>query len=430
MLSMGNIASRLKSSSLLKGFSIYFGTSVINKALPFFLLPVLTKYLTPAEYGILAIYQVMIAFSTPFIGMNMHSNITRNFFVKSHEYLAKIVFNLLLVLITTSSVFFILVSCYIYFGGNFFQIPDRWIYVLPLLAMMNMVNEFNLTIFRNQQRPIIYGVYEISRTLLNLSLTLLLVVVYLKGWEGRAGGLVLSVAVFGVIGLIRLKKDNFISCKLDKDIIKQILSISIPLIPHVLGGVIITLSDRVFIERMIGVNDVGIYSVGYQFGMVMSLVVASFSRSWSPWFYQKLANPTSEKKKKIVQATYGYAIVVIMLAIAITFMSYLLIPLMTTESFHGASAYVAWIAFGYAFHGLYMMFFPYSVLVGRTSFIGIITFFVACLNLIGNYFLIKLNGTVGAAQSTLLSYVCMMLCVWWYSNKLYPMPWLKLSHKS
>lgn len=417
------IIQRLGQSKLLRGFSIYFGTSILNRALPFFLLPVLTRYLSPTEYGLLALYQAMIAFVVPFVGMLMQNNITRNFFRQSHEYLARLIFNLLLILLTTSTVFLLIVSTYILFGGELFSIPERWIYVLPLLAMMNTSNEFNLTIFRNQQRPFTFGIYEVSKTTLDLAVTLVLVVVYLQGWEGRASGILVASVALGLVGLIRLWKDNLLLFKVDTSQIREILSISLPLIPHAIGSAVITLSDRLFIERMVGTDAVGIYTIGYQFGMIMTLFVIAFNRSWSPWLYQQLANVTESKKSRIVKATYTYAALVLVLATGITFVSYLLVPLMTTKPFYGASSFVGWVAFGYAFHGMYTMVFPYLVHIGKTSFLGFITFFAAGINLAANYILIRLNGTVGAAQATLLSYVLMFICVWWYSHRIFPMPW-------
>src|SRR5690554_888477 len=117
-----NILGRFK-SSFFKGFAIYLGSSVINKAIPFLLLPILTKYLTPEEYGILAIYQVMISFVMPLIGMNMQNNITRNFFSKSKEFVAQIIFNMLVVLTIAAIVITFIISVYLYFGGTNFSIP-------------------------------------------------------------------------------------------------------------------------------------------------------------------------------------------------------------------------------------------------------------------------------------------------------------------
>src|SRR5688572_506180 len=93
---------KLRSSTLLRGFSVYFGTSVANRALPFLLLPVLTAYLTPEEYGLMSLYQAVLAVATPILGMNMGVNITRIFFTRPKEEIAQTITAILSILALTS----------------------------------------------------------------------------------------------------------------------------------------------------------------------------------------------------------------------------------------------------------------------------------------------------------------------------------------
>lgn len=412
---------------LFRGFAIYLGSSVVNKAIPFLLLPILTRYLSTEEYGILAIYQVMISFGMPIVGMNMQNNITRNFFSKSKEFVARMVFNLFLVLTVSSSIFLLVISGYLLVGGTQFSIPERWLYVLPLIAFTNMVNSFNLTILRNRKRAAEFGVFQISRTIIDLSITILLIVVYTYGWEGRAMGILVGSFLISISSVYRIWQSGYLLFEIDKTQIREILRISIPLIPHALGTVIITLGDRIFIDQMVSTSAVGIYTVGYQFGMIMTLVVTSFNKTWSPWMYELLSEEKEENKVTIVKATYLVSGCFIALALIVTGISYYLLPLMTAEEYHSGFVYVIWIAMGYAFNGMYTLVFPYGVHVGKTSYLGVTTFLAAIVNLIANYYLINMNGALGAAQATLISYVIMFISVWWYSNKLYPMPWFRMS---
>lgn len=422
------VLSTLK-GNIFKGFAIYLGSSVINKAIPFLLLPVLTQYLTPEEYGILAIYQVMISFVMPFVGMNMATNITRNFYSESKEYIAKITFNLLVVLTVASVIVVLLVSIYLYAGGKHFLIPERWIYALPIIAYMGMLNNFNLTILRNNKKAIEYGFFQIIKTILELSTTIVLIVIYSFDWEGRATGILVSTFIIGLISICRIWQNGYLFFEIDFSYIKQILKISLPLIPHALGAVILTLGDRIFIDQMVSTKELGIYTVGYQFGMIMTIVCAAFNKTWSPWIYELLAKKNNDNKNKIVKATYLVSVGFVVLAFIITGISYYLLPFMTSVEYHGAFIYVIWIALGYAFFGMYTLVFPYGVHVGKTSFLGIVSFCGAILNLGTNYFLININGPIGAAQATLISYLFMFLIVWWFSNRLYPMPWFNFLKK-
>ncbi len=409
---------------LFKGFAVYLGSSIVNKAIPFLLLPILTKYLSAEEYGILAIYQVMISFGMPVLGMNMQNNITRNFFSKSKNYVAKLVFNLIVVLTISTILFSLFIFIYLAFGGSSFSIPQKWLYAIPLITYMNMLNMFNLTILRNLKHAKEYGIFEISKTFLDLTVSIILIICFVFGWEGRAVGIITAAIIMGVISLYKTWKSGYVIIDADLEKINEILRISLPLIPYALGGTIITLSDRLFIDQMISTSEVGIYTVGYQFGMIITLVVAAFNKTWSPWMYEKLETNSNENKRTIVKATYLVSCIYILLAFLIYIISNTLLPLMTTATYHVGIKYVLWIALGYSFNGIFAALFPFSVYVGRTRMLGLIGAMGAVINLSLNYVLIFNFGAVGAAYATLLTYILMAIGLLLYSNKIFPMPWL------
>jgi O-antigen/teichoic acid export membrane protein len=207
--------------------------------------------------------------------------------------------------------------------------------------------------------------------------------------------------------------------------LRDVARVSLPLAPHALGTAVITLSDRVFLQRMLGADSVGIYTVGYQLGMIMTLFILAFSRSWSPWLFEMLANETPATRPRLARATYLYAIVIFGLAGGLTAAAPLLVDLMATAAFGGAVSVVGWVAFGYGFQGLYTMVFPYTVHAGRTAFVSVVTVAAAVVNMAANYVLIGLNGTVGAAQATLLAYIVMFAGVLAFVQSFYPLPWLR-----
>ena len=94
---------------VIKNSIIYLGTSIINKAIPFLLLPIMTRYLTPADYGILAIFLVLNNFLSAFVGMNIHSNISINYYSVPRAELAKIIGNIMIILSFTSSMVFVII---------------------------------------------------------------------------------------------------------------------------------------------------------------------------------------------------------------------------------------------------------------------------------------------------------------------------------
>ena len=116
------------------------------------------------------------------------------------------------------------------------------------------------------------------------------------GWASQVIGIFASNLFIFFISIIFLHKKDYLRLKFNKTIIFKILKLSVPLIPHVLGGLFIAISDRFFIEKIVGIEAVAMYSIAYTFGLLVSLFTDSFVKAWSPWFYKQLANLTIKKK--------------------------------------------------------------------------------------------------------------------------------------
>ncbi|MFK7780595.1 MAG: oligosaccharide flippase family protein [Candidatus Gracilibacteria bacterium] len=408
---------------VIKNSIIYLSSSILNKAVPFLLLPIMTKYLTPEDYGILSIYTIFITLFTAFIGMNLHSNISKNFFKTTKQELSLYIGNIFIILSFTFISYLIITYFITLKYETIFSIPSKWILLIPFISMMMMVNEINTTILRNEQRAYMFGIFEISNTIVKLGITLILLLLFGYGWYSPVLGVFTSSLLFFFIGIFYIYKQRYLSLKLDKEKVKSILNISVPLIPHLLGGVVIAMSDRLFIEKMVSIKAVGIYSVGYMFGMVVMLFTDAFIKAWSPWFYKNLSQPTQDKKEKIVKYTYLYIFSIFGLAIFISFLGELILPYFVDSKFYGASKFILWVSLGYAVRGTYQIFFPYLVHINKTAFLGMSTIIAAILNLVFNYIFIKYYGTIGAAYATALAFAVSAVLVFWYQNKHYKMPW-------
>ncbi len=204
----------------------------------------------------------MITFSSAFIGMRTPINISNNFFKYSREQVAKLVGNILFILSVSTLLFTTLTFIFTLFFGEIFSIPSNWLHLIPILSFMFMVNRINLTILRNEGKAYIFGIFERSITAINIGVTIILIIFYQLGWHSRALGITVAYFLFFIIGMIYMKKRNYLSFEIDKSEIKSIVFISIPLIPHALDGTVITMSDRPFIGKMVSLEMVGIYSNG------------------------------------------------------------------------------------------------------------------------------------------------------------------------
>lgn len=416
----------MKDINLLKNISGFAFFNVLNSAIPFLLLPILTAYLSPEHYGVVDIFYNTTLILTPFIGFSIVKSVGRFYFEKI--VMSKFVSTVLVILLSSgllitafSLVFDIVFQDYL----MNYDIPPYVIFLAFLYTLFTQISEVLLILWRVSYKVTQFGVFRISKTALDLGLSIFLIVSLGWGWEGRIYPQVISGFIFAVIALYMLYKLGYLnSLKVDKNYKKQALSYSVPLIFHTFGGYVINFSDRFFILVMLGMSDVGVYSVAYQIGMVMSLIQNSFNQAWVPFFYEKLNENTESARMKIVQITYIYTIFLIVISIAIYFMIPFIYTYFIDESYVEGSSIVFWVLFGFMFNGVYKMMVNFLFYDKRTVLIAILSLGSAALNIVLNYFLIKANGITGAAQATMFTFLFFLLIMMFIVLRSYKMPWL------
>ena len=104
----------------LKDSLIYLSSSTLSKAAPYLLLPFLTTYLEPVEFGMLSIFLVTTTLYVALIGMSMQANITKNFFSKSKFYLSLIIGNIFFILLATTIFYLLITLAIVLFSNHFF----------------------------------------------------------------------------------------------------------------------------------------------------------------------------------------------------------------------------------------------------------------------------------------------------------------------
>jgi len=368
----------------------------------------------------------MLAIMIVFVGLNTHGAVAINFFKISKEefrvYIGNIIFVLFSSFILTLAIVYILRSPL----SHFMKFPSNWLPIAVIVALSEVIIMLVLTLWRVEQRPLPYGMFQILQTILNVSLSLIFVVMLGWHWQGRLTGIIISSIIFAFIGTFIIYKRKYISFSFNKGYIKDALFFGIPLIPHALGGWIMTSIDRIFINSMVSVAATGIYVVGYQVGMIIGLLATSFNYAWSPFLYEKLKENNFATKVKIVKFTYLYYGGIVPLALFLSFIAPFFLKFFVGKSFYSAYKYVLWIALGYAFHGMYFMVVNYIFYAKRTYILGWLTFISAGINVVLNYFLIRTNGAIGAAQATTITFFTSFILTWILSAKVYKMPWTRV----
>jgi len=118
----------LNLKELARGSTTYFIANVINAAVPFLLLPTLTRVLTTSEYGLVASFVTIISVLSAFSGLSLHGIVSIKYFDKkiNHPCFAG---NCLILFTTTTTIILI----FIYFSSDYLikvtKLSQDWILI-------------------------------------------------------------------------------------------------------------------------------------------------------------------------------------------------------------------------------------------------------------------------------------------------------------
>jgi O-antigen/teichoic acid export membrane protein len=396
---------------------------VLNSAIPFFILPILTRFLSPADYGIVSTFQVLVGFASPFVGLSINGSIARTFFNKEPIDHSSYIANCLYLLFGCTLIVGIIIWLIADPVSTLVMFPKNWLWSVVLVASGQYLSLVVLTVWQFQTKPFQYSMFQVVLTALSFGLSLWLIVGLGFKWEGLILAQVVSAAITVVAGLIVLFKGKLLKFGINKSYIYSAVIFGVPLIPHAFGGWLTSSADRIFISNMAGLSDTGIYAVGYQVTQVIILIETSFNTAFAPWLYKQLSEDNPIIKRKIVRFTYVYVICMIIFALLFSIVAPYLLNYLVGKDFRGASKFIIWLALARSFDAMYFMTCNYIFYVGRTSAIASATFLSAIVHVSATYVLIKMNGAVGAAQAAVISSLLCALLVWWLASRFYKMPW-------
>lgn len=413
-------------NSLLGHAAIYTLSNFSVAGVSFLLLPILTRVLDPAAYGIVAMFSMVVSLLSVFVGLNVHGSIAIRYLDNSKTDIPKYVSTSLLIMIisTATMVIFILLAGEML--ADLTSIPLNWLYVALTVAFLQFVVQVLLALWQASKKPLHYGVIRLSQSLLDGTGSIALVVGLTMSWQGRLGGIFVASMCVAIIAGYYLIREGWLAKSVDLTYAKDALSYGVPLIPHAVGGVMLGMADRFMVNTIMNVSSTGIYVVAIQLGLILGMLADSFNRAFAPWLMEKLSNINDLSQKKIVTFTYIYFVAIIALALIGSTIAHYILPLVVGPQFQAAGPLLIYIMLGNAFIGMYYMVTNYIFYSGRTGLLSILTISVGGMTVVLNWFLINVYGVKGAAIGFMLGQASLFVGAWIISNYCVPMPWIKL----
>ena len=395
----------------------------------FFLIPLYTRYLNPAEYGTLELLVLSVDIISLLIGLQLTTAVAR--YYDSCEKIAdknKVVSTAIILLfvvgggVFSTLIFFSDDISNIVFGHHEHGILFQIVFVA---AFFGIVMQIPLLLLRIQDRSKQFVVVMLSQVLLTVGLTIYFVV------ELELGvlGIVLANAIITTLLCIYLLTATLvkIGLKFSYHYTREMVIYSAPLIPAVISLFILHSSDRFFLNSYSTLEELGIYALAYKFGyLLVPLLIAPFGLIWGPKQFEIYRLENSHEILHKVFCVYAFLAITAFFALSL-FIDEILV-IITTPSYYLAANLVPIIALAYTLNAINRLVMTPFYTENKTTFIALINISAAVVCVILNIILIKPFGGMGAAIATLLSFCFILAMNAYFSAKVSTMrwPWLSL----
>ena len=406
--------------------SVYLATNILNAVVPFILIPILTRVLSPEEYGEVGMFQMLMVGLSSIIGLSGASAASRKYFDVgvNDEHISHFVGCCFQVLIYTLVVSLLVVVCIEDYVANLLGIKIAWVYAAIAVSAGTFITQMLLSQWQVRKKPGSYGLFQLSMSAINLGLTLLFVKFFVLAGDGRVLAFLLNVFIFSLIALLILKRKGMLIFFIwNKKYIKEIFTYGWPLIPHVFGGFLIVMIDRFYINLKFGLYEVGIYVLAVQVAGIMSMVFQSINNAYVPWLFERLKTGYDHDKIKIVTYTYCWYLLIAVIVLLGFVFGPAIIVLVAGPKYESAGDIFGWIVLGQGFYGMYLMVTNYLFYAKKTFELSLVTISVGLMNVFLLLFLLDKMGVIGAAVSFSISMLSRFILTWYLAHKHYPMPW-------
>jgi len=409
------------------GSVVYTATTFLQKGISFLLLPIYTRYLTPDDYGILAVVGSLTSLLVVFYSLSLHAAVSRFYFAyRDHPEVMKEFWGTVIALV----IFVSLVGAVVLlvFGkillaplyGSIAFYP--YVVIGIATAMLQPVSTIFLSILQAKEEAQRYAVHSLIQFGITVGLVISLVV--FMGWNA-AGPLLaglLTALAYTVVSLYLLKGDYRLCFK--REHVRTAVAYSLPLVPHSLASQVAAASDKFFLNSLVSTATAGLYNIGALFGGIMAIVADGVNRAYVPVSMESLQADNPKRLDELAKLGVLLVAALSLTASLVSLFSKEVIQLFTAPAFHESYVVVPCVAFSFVLAGIYYLFVNILFFrIGTTKVVAIGSVVGALLNVGLNYWLVKVYGMMGAAIAALFGQLMTTLLIAVIGSRYDPVRW-------
>ena len=405
--------------------SVVYGLALLAPTLASLItLPIFTRYLSPADYGVIE----LLSLSQNLFGLLVGGRFAETLFyfyahAKDEEERSKIVS-------TAMSGAFLIGAAGAALGcisaGRLsllvFQNAQwkHYFYLTSFTFGLSLPTEMGFAWLRARDASAPYLGAAVARLASGVLFVATLLIVFRAGVAGVLWGNLLSAAltasVVSICWLLRVRL-----CFVPR-IFGNLLRFAIPMSMSGIALFVIHSGDRFFLQRYVPISEVGIYSLAYKVGMLVSLAQSAFGQYWAGQSYFVISGERRLERFGRVN-TYLMA-VLIYSAVGVSLFAEPVVRTVTPARFWPCIPLIPWIAAAYVIRAQADYLRVAFYLHGKPSLDTMVIWIAAAICLGAYAGLIPIFNLWGAVAATSLTFVVLTCLAWVRIRRLSPY-WLE-----
>ncbi|MGH8201340.1 MAG: oligosaccharide flippase family protein [Steroidobacteraceae bacterium] len=400
--------------------AIYAIGNIARRFVGFVMLPIYTRFLTPADYGVIGLLTFALALMEPLLGARLGWAVPKFYFdARDHRGRRTVIWGALILTGAASAVSVLVlvlfrnVAAEILFGNRKYALA-LGLFAISLLTQP--IEQVGMTYLRLRERSGLFLTFSVSKLLLQLVLNLLLVV----WWRGAVLGVVLSAVISSV--LIAAGSSAYVavheSPAFDWQVTKKMMQFCWPLWLSAIAGIYIGASGALFLRTFDTLSDVGRLQLALKFATTVGMLLwAPFLQHWEPMSFRYYKEVDGKRKFQV--AFLSISALMFMGGVIVSIFAEPVIKVMAAKSFYAAVSVVPVLTFAAILDRL-RTFFDFSFMItDRTKMRGAYQYATAVVITIAYVVLIPRFGLNGAAAAQCLTFVGTFIFVYILSRRYY-----------
>ncbi len=349
---------------LVSSLAAYQVADIVSKFIAILLLPVYTRYITPAGYGVVELLGNGVIFVSIVVRFGMIEAFLRYHFSDSdqarRDALARRAVRFVLVATTVASA--ALAAAATPLSRLVLGYPDPTIFLIAVLGLWAFTNlELAYGLLRVEERLRAYA----TASLANVLLTVVASVVLVVGLHQGAQGLLLGnygVSALVLVALWWTMRHRLIARPGIPERISVLLRFGLPTVPAEASVYALSIVDRYYIYHHRSPALAGLYSIAVKLAGAVAFIARAFQYAWPPLAYS--VSDDREASRLYGLVTTYYVVVSGWVVAGLALLGRWVLRLLTAPAYFGAYRALPWVALGWALYGLWVVF---LVIAGRAK---------------------------------------------------------------